>query len=258
MAWYNQQGQRVTIKNNLFTPHQLRHFNRMRERKGVQAARAWKRNLAEQAGWTKTPPTAEQPSEPENPTPAAPPTIDFQGHTGESTFTPPYEFKRLSDFLPQSVDEIQTTPMYNWRLQQANEALDRRLAAQGLGGSGAEIRNAADLTNRLTQEEAARLDKFGQLDAQRYDVTMRDLADRQRAAGQDQWQRLTDLMTFYGQQNPMAYAYSGGQGIANTWIGQGNTLANILGGQYIGQLPAPYVPQPGFYPSPVPPPGYIG
>ncbi len=60
------------------------------------------------------------------------------------------------DTNPYEVGDWQKSPVYNMRVQEGQNAMNKLMASRGLVGSGAELKSNADLINKITAEEGDR------------------------------------------------------------------------------------------------------
>lgn len=168
---------------------------------------------------------------PATPAPTTPSTATNQpAATQDPQATQPTpQMRTYRDFLPSN---IEASPLYQWRLQEGQKALDSQLAAQGLTGSGKQIKEAVGLTNQLSAEELDRATKLAQDEANRYERVTQNQADF--AAGREDAQtgNLFRLASMYLDQNPMNYALQGTNQYANTLGQQGNNNANVRADNY--------------------------
>lgn len=138
-------------------------------------------------------------------------------------------YRPANDFLPA---DITASPLYNWRMQQANDALNKRLSAMGLTGSGREISDAVGIANQISGEETDKMMGYAQREADRFSSQQENEATRAYGREGRAWDnqfRLTDLML---SQNPMQYAYQGLGSYANYLNSMGQNNAGFIGDNY--------------------------
>lgn len=96
------------------------------------------------------------------------------GYQGQASFGPEganreYNSRSVREFMPQTAEDYQADPMLDWRVQQGEKALNKRLAAQGLAGSGDAVKQDIGLVNDLTASDVERQTQLGLTDASRFD-----------------------------------------------------------------------------------------
>jgi len=180
---------------------------------------------AYQAGQATNPQVTTQPVPNNIETPTAP--------QAETTPAPAAEaapvYKSAYDFMPA---DITNSPLYNWRLQQGNEALDKRLSAMGLTGSGSEIKQAAGLVNQLTGEETDKAYQNANAEANRFATQQENEAQRLYGREGRAWDNQFNLAKLYLDQNPMQYAYQGTNQYGNYLNQQGSNNAGFAADNY--------------------------
>jgi hypothetical protein len=174
---------------------------------------------------TQAPPSGGTPP-PDNstPNPANNPQPDVA--TGDA---PPTDYKTYRDFLPA---DITSSPEYQYRLSEGEKQLNARLAAQGLSGSGSAILRDANLTNGLTADETSRQTELAKGEADRYERTQENAANRTERQSQDQWTRLSEILHMMSDQNPLSTAYQGTQQYTGTVEKRGKGKAARIGDHY--------------------------
>lgn len=155
-------------------------------------------------------------------------------------------FKPTSDFYQGNVAN---SPIYKQRLAEGDRALNARLASMGLSNSGASIRNELDLVNKLTADETARMQDLAVNDANRYDTTTENLANRRERLGQNQVDNVLKLAELYLNQNPMNYASQGQNTYNKTLHERAAGNANVIGSNTPLQTGGTGRPPPSFDPG---------
>jgi hypothetical protein len=154
-------------------------------------------------------------SQPSAPTPEAAPAPDQTGEVSipQNPGNPPASDDASSALFPslkyQLPENYEGSPMYKWQMEQGNKMLNRRLAANGLMNSGAEIEAANQLQAQVGAQESDRLRGDMQTEADRYERISANEATRRTNAGDAQWRRLMDLADFSTRNSPMDMAYQG-------------------------------------------------
>lgn len=273
MAWYNQAGRQVQARNQLGQKQQNK-FQNIKQNQGQQAARQFRQGVMQKKGFSNQAPQQQQQQQtvaPQQETAVAQPVAEqpqAQAQTFQSTqdFRPTNDqYRSVQSFGPQSAEEVQSNPAYQWRIQQAQKTLGDRQAAQGSFGSGQALQEDVGLTNEITGQEwdrqmelagsnasnyygnLARQDALASGDAARYDNQVMDELNRGEGASDRQWGRVTDMLNYYNQQNPMQYNMQGVSGYANNATQYGNAMAPYIQDNYSrysggggGYTPMPY------------------
>lgn len=145
-------------------------------------------------------------------------------------------------------ENYQGSPMYKFQMDQGTKALNRKLAQRGLLDSGAEIQATNDLSQSVGAQESDRLRQDYQTEADRYERVSANEAARLQREGQDNWGRRMDILNSLNKQSPMDYAYQGTnaysgldmkQGAANSANTANNYKRVSAGG---GRSVAPFTP----------------
>jgi hypothetical protein len=131
-----------------------------------------------------------------------------------------------------SMENYQESPMYKWQLEQGQLALDRKLAAQGLQGSGAELAAQARMVNELNAQESQRAQAVAEDHANRYERLLQNESLRKERGSNEQWDRLSGLLSLMLSQNPAQMGYDAAGGLANLSTSQAKELANLMAAAY--------------------------
>lgn len=168
-------------------------------------------------------------------TPGAPATEDPVATTPQGETPQPMgqdqagTMKTYNDFLPA---DVQSSPMFNYRLKQGQQQLDARLAAQGLSGSGAQIRQDLDLVNGLTADETERAMNLAKGEADRYERIAQNQSEMGLRREENQTRNMFDLTRLYLDQNPMQFAYQGTQQYGKATDERGANNARVVRDSY--------------------------
>jgi hypothetical protein len=182
------------------------------------------------------------PAAPEDPAASIPPNPE----------NPPASDEAMNALYPglnyQLPENYEGSPMYKWQMERGNKMLDRRLAARGLLGSGAELEAANQLAAQVGAQESDRLRGDMQTEADRYERVSANEANRRTQAGDTQWRRLMDLMDFSTRNSPMDAAYRGLEGFQGLFGDQSKERSGNRANNYQrvtapgGRAIAPFLP----------------
>jgi len=161
-------------------------------------------------------------------------------------------FPNVRTFLPEN---WQGSPMYKFQMGQATDQLNKLMAARGLTGSGAENQALIDASSRIGAQESDRMQQMAQTEADRLERMQEAQALRQERTGNNQFDRMMQLLNFIQNQSPMPYAMNQLTAGQNMTVDQANMMAKYLaklyqrptigaggGGNY--QSMPPYIPPP--------------
>lgn len=124
--------------------------------------------------------------------------------TGQDNQVTPEMSDALKAFLFPTTD-MANDPVHQMSLKRGEEALNRRLAAGGLMGSGREFELARDLTTDLETATQARYNEQRQENAGRLANLMEGQANRNLTQDQQEWNRIMDATRLMLEQNPANY-----------------------------------------------------
>jgi hypothetical protein len=118
---------------------------------------------------------------------------------------------------------------YDFQNNQVQGELNKRLAAQGLGGSGRELQLAQDASNQLTSQYADQYNQAKAADASRF---VNDMGTRMNISEQAKGRMgdfVTNMLQLGMQQSPLTTGYNATQNLAS--MQQGNYNRGGGGGQ---------------------------
>lgn len=147
----------------------------------------------------------------------------------------------------QLPENYQGSPLYKWQMDQGQTALNRRLAQQGLLGSGAELEASNKLSQAIGAQEADRLRADMQTEADRYERVSSNEANRRINQENSHWGRFMDVLGMLNKQSPMESAYNGLGSYSGLDLKRGAANASNTAGNYSrvsspSRSVAPFVP----------------
>jgi hypothetical protein len=126
----------------------------------------------------------------------------------ETPYTPTPEMSpEMRNFLFPTTD-MANDPVHQNSLKRGEEALNRRLAAGGLMGSGREFELARDMNTELETASQARYNEQRQENAGRLSTMMEGQANRNLTQDQQEWNRILESTRLMLEQNPANFGQS--------------------------------------------------
>jgi hypothetical protein len=182
------------------------------------------------------PPTDIAPEQPPVPTEPAQPTDNSAMFPGQRAFEP---------------KNYEGSPLYQFQKNQGMKSLERLYAARGLTGSGAEIAGNEQFLTRLGGEEANRQQGIAQQEADRLERLQQNESLRGERTGNEEWNRIYQLLDLSSRQSPLDQAYSATGQYAGLEQREGTLRGNQRRDQYgrvIGGGGGARQPEPTFRP----------
>lgn len=124
------------------------------------------------------------------------------------------------------------SPLYDFQLKEGQKALNRRLSASGLLGSGRDIEAHGELATRLAASEADKSRDIAEREADRYYTMMQDESMRRERAGNSQFDRTMRVLETMLSQNPLQYGYGAATNMADMDLGEGRRRGNVVADLY--------------------------
>lgn len=147
------------------------------------------------------------------------------------------------------------SPLFQFQRDEGMKAIDRKLAAEGLKGSGFQFDQYRNFLTDLGAREAERNSQVAQREADRLQQMQQSEADRRERVGNNAWDRSFNLLELMSRQNPMGYAFSGTQNLGSAYDDLANKRNSFISNQYPrvsgggGYVPSPYLPPPASGPD---------
>ncbi len=179
----------------------------------------------------------------------------FPGAAAGVKADPNLSYKSVSSFIPQ---DITADPIYNWQKQQGMKSLDQYMASRGLTNSSYEGDQTRNFINQLGADQAARmtdiaktdssqgnqfnLAKYGsdlgvqQAEANRLAQLQKGESDRQYAVGNDNWNRLMQVMGLLSAASPVAAGNNALSGLSSILSSMAGLTSDAYG--KIGLIPS--------------------
>lgn len=264
MTWYTSTGD---VVNRVLGTKQRAKYDTLKANQGADAATAYKQQIAANKGYTQTAPTTTAtttttPTYNTVDTNLTDTTTTGNYSDGTVNFTSYTDFiptntgyKTVNDYMPQTVEDVTTSVGYQWKQQQAQDALNQKLAAQGLGGSSYGVNQSVNIANELAADEYALLREdantnlqnyynntnnlraAASTEANRYDTLQQNELTNAQNAGDSQWSRLMDILNYSSSQNPMSYLSSGTTAYTNNATDYASTMADYIANNYSQYIP---------------------
>jgi hypothetical protein len=132
----------------------------------------------------------------------------------------------------KTLDNYQSTPLYNWQKQQMKDELGAWSANAGIRGSGAEGSLLSKGVAQLGAQEAERAQQVAEQHANRLWEVINTEAQMKQAASEGQWDRVMDIMNWLSEQNPIRYTYGAQGETAQIQADQAAKMAQMMAGMY--------------------------
>jgi hypothetical protein len=149
----------------------------------------------------------------------------------------------------------QGSPLYQFQRDEGLKAIDRKLAASGLQGSGFQFDQYRNFLTDLGSREAERNSQVAQQEANRLQTMQENESQRRERVSNNAWDRNFSLMELMSRQNPMGYAVQGTSNLGDAYGTMANKRYDYLSSQYPrvsgggGYVPPPYLPPPASGPD---------